>query len=131
MNKDVLLELFNQACIGLPAFLDDYMDEEFPEDEVTVTIPFVESASANETDLPSTQELASTHGFETLTTICEQMENTVLSAMILALNDDPHAKTPFMMAVRFHSVDAIALRDKIQNVADNGLFDQVRAHYGL
>lgn len=43
MTKQDIIEAFNEACFGLAAFMDDYLEEEFPEGEVTVTIPFLET----------------------------------------------------------------------------------------
>jgi len=40
MTKSDLIEEFNQSCIGLAAFMDDYLDE-FPDGEIVVTIPFL------------------------------------------------------------------------------------------
>jgi len=51
MKKNDVIQSFNEACLGLVAFMDYHLEEEFPKNETTVTIPFLETQMPNIDDV--------------------------------------------------------------------------------
>ena len=194
MDKNGLIEEFNQSCIGLAAFMDDQIQQEFPDGEMIITEAFPNTqmnniddvwwdegnivGARNYYDALSVQarsvltkmgedmieqhpkqkkqfdfikkrtgfrdliystphmviyssDIFKTNGFETLSTICEELGLVALQPWLVTNPQTDKLNSAFMLAVRMQSIDNVPLRDKILKQADAGLFESVRQHYGL